>query len=144
MAVKIAPMSIRDYDEVVALWNAAGPGLHIGPGDSRKEILRFLRRNPGMSQVARDGRQLVGAILCGHDGRRGLMYHMAVAGSHRRMGLGKKLAGRCLKALGEKGIRKCYILVRAENKSGLDFWLSDGWRIYGDVALMGKDTKKSR
>lgn len=137
-------MSIRDYDEVLELWNSAGPGLHVAAGDSREEIRRYLRRNPGLSLVAHDGGKLVGAVLCGHDGRRGLMYHMAVAKSHRRLGLGKKMSDRCMKALLARGIHKCYILVLSHNKSGLDFWLSDGWKKYPDVTFMSKDTRKRR
>src|SRR5207237_1445198 len=69
---------MADYDGAIALWNNV-EGVEICEGDSRDEIAEYLRRNPGLSRVAEAGGKIVGVALCGHDGRRGWIYHLAVA-----------------------------------------------------------------
>jgi ribosomal protein S18 acetylase RimI-like enzyme len=136
-------MTITDYDEVLRLWqNTEGVGLN--ESDTRPAIAAYLRRNRGMSFVARDGERLVGAVLCGHDGRRGYLHHLAVAPSHRRKGLGTKLVGRCLAELKRIGILKCNIFLYADNVSGARFWRSDGWKKRVDLRLVQKDLGSSR
>src|SRR4051794_22337560 len=98
MRSNIRPMKLTDYDQVLRLWqNSEGVGLN--ESDTRLAIALYLKRNRGMSFVARDGKFLVGAVLCGHDGRRGYLHHLAVAPTHRRKGLGTKLVERCLAEL---------------------------------------------
>ena len=87
--VAIQAMSIGDYDEVFALWQA-GDGIGLSGSDSRAGIGGFLAANPGLSLVARIDGQLVGAMLCGQDGRRGYIHHLAVSQSHRRKGIGAR------------------------------------------------------
>jgi ribosomal protein S18 acetylase RimI-like enzyme len=99
-------------------------------------IGRYLARNPGLSFVARDAGQLVGAVLTGTDGRRGYLQHLAVAPSHRGQGLGRALAERAVTALRAGGIRKCHIMVRRENAQARAFWTRLGWNERADVTLM--------
>jgi len=138
MRFALRPMTIRDYAEVIHLWQSA-EGVHAGEDDSRRSISSFLRRNPGMSLVAQDGRQLVGAVLCGHDGRRGYLHHLAVAPSHRREGIGRALVERCLAKLHARGVRKCRILVLSGNRRGRAFWRALGWVWPPEVTLMMKN-----
>ncbi|MHC4593212.1 MAG: GNAT family N-acetyltransferase [Planctomycetota bacterium] len=132
-------MSLDDYDEAISLWQQCeGVGLHLHGSDCRDELEQHLRRNPGLSFVARSGGKLVGAVLCGHDGRRGYLSHLAVAPPFRQRGIGRALVDRCLAALGAAGIRKCNIVVFASNTAGLEFWDSMGWTRRDDlVALQG-------
>src|SRR5262249_51053922 len=76
-----------DLDAAIELW-AGSDGVGLNESDSRDALLRFLARNPGLSAVAVDAAQLVGAILCGHDGRRGAIHHLVVAPGYRRRGIG--------------------------------------------------------
>src|SRR5689334_22440590 len=99
----IEPMSIDDFDEVLHRWQAT-EGMSLMESDSRDAIAQYLARNPDLSLVARKGKELVGTVLCGHDGRRGYLYHLAVARAHRKSGLGKTLVERCLARLEELGI----------------------------------------
>ena len=69
--------SIDDYDAAVELWKRV-EGLEIAEGDDRESVAQFLARNPGLSRVATDGSRTVSVALCGHDGRRGHIYHLAV------------------------------------------------------------------
>jgi len=111
-------MTIRDYAEVVALWKGT-EGIRVSSEDSRANIGKFLERNRRMSFVARDGKELVGTVLCGHDGRRGYLHHLAVALSHRRLGIGRALVERCLARLRGAGIRRCRAFVLTQNRKGV-------------------------
>lgn len=123
----IAPMAIADYDEVVALWRDC-PGIGMGESDERGPVAAYLERNPGLSLVARAGGRLVGAMLSGHDGRRGYLHHLGVAASHRRDGIGKALVERAVADLRALGIPKVNIFVFDGNAAGTAFWEAMGWR----------------
>src|SRR3989440_13076104 len=94
---------IDDYDAAVALWNLL-EGIEVAEGDSREEIRAYLLRNPGLSRVAEENGATVGAVLCGHDGRRGLIYHLAVAPAYQGKGIGKFLVEGCIARLRDAGI----------------------------------------
>lgn len=138
----IREMTIQDYDAVIALWQSAD-GVGLSDADSREAIGRYLARNPGLSFTAWDGDLLVGAVLCGHDGRRGYVHHLAVRPSHRRKGIGKALATRCLDALAAEGIDKCHLFVFAVNADAIAFWKRVGWTQRVDLDLMSRYTVDS-
>lgn len=141
--MNIREMTIQDYDAVIALWQSAD-GVGLSDADSREAIGRYLARNPGLSFTAWDGDLLVGAVLCGHDGRRGYVHHLAVRPSHRRHGIGKALATRCLDALAVEGIDKCHLFVFAVNANAIAFWKSVGWGQRVDLNVMSRYTADSR
>lgn len=126
MAVEITEMTIDDYDAVRALWEQT-EGVGLSDADTQESIDAYLRRNPGLSFVARDDGQLVGAVLCGHDGRRGYLHHLAVSKSYRRQRIGSSLVEHCLAMPGSLGILKCNIMVFADNGDGATFWERGGW-----------------
>jgi ribosomal protein S18 acetylase RimI-like enzyme len=130
-------MSPGDYDEVIALWRNTEITI-VSDSDSRPAIAQYLERNPGMSYIARDAGQLVAAALCGHDGRRGYLHHLAVAKSHRRLGIATALVDRCLAALRFAGIAKCHLFVFQHNPDGMTFWQRAGWNKREDLILMSR------
>ena len=129
---------IDDYDKAVALWRMV-EGVEVAEGDSKEEIRAYLLRNPGLSRVAEANGTMVGAVLCGHDGRRGLIYHLAVAPASHGKGLGKLLVRECLTRLRATGIVRALILVAGDNASAHSFWLRIGWEDVTDVIVMGID-----
>jgi len=140
MSISYAPMTISDYDEALALWQETeGMGLHLADVDSRGGVARFLQRNPGLSMVARDGARLVGTVLCGHDGRRGYMNHLAVSAHCRRHGVARALLSRCLVALRDADIVKCNAFVYSDNATGRNFWEHEGWNLREDLVIMQID-----
>ena len=118
-----------DIAAVRALW-ATCEGLGDGPGDSEAGLTRFLARNPGLSQVALEDGAIVGAVLCGHDGRRGFIYRLGVASTHRRQGIARALIERCLAQLRTEGLERAMLFVLADNAGARGFWESVGgtWR----------------
>jgi N-acetylglutamate synthase len=129
---------IQDYEAAIELWKSS---QHIGLSfaDGRDEIEKYLLRNPGMSQVAVEDGRIVGTLLCGHDGRRGYLYHLYVDRLYRRKGLGKKLVDACLRGLKKQGIDKCHLFIFNENEAGKQFWRDTGWQERFDISVFSRD-----
>ena len=126
---------IADYDAAIALWSGV-EGVEICEGDSRQEMAAYLQRNPGLSQVAEADGRMVGVALCGHDGRRGWIYHLAVAQTNRRQKVGKLLLDSCVNGLRAAGLKRAIILVAGDNPGGHQFWVRNGWEnIDGAIAM---------
>jgi GNAT superfamily N-acetyltransferase len=121
----IRAMTLEDYDRVYALWESCA-GLGLSAADARDGIAALLERNPGMSFVAVRADDIVGSALCGHDGRRGYIHHLAVSTACRRQGIARALLDRCLDALANCGIDKCHAFVYGDNEEGARFWLQVG------------------
>lgn len=137
MSLNIREMTIEDYEDVYALWDAS-EGIGLSDADSKEGIKRFLKRNPMLSFVAMDKGEIVGAALCGHDGRRGYIHHLAVIPSHRREGIGRSLVGRCMYALMRIGIGKCHLFVFGENQEAIDFWETLGYSQRVELVMMSQ------
>jgi ribosomal protein S18 acetylase RimI-like enzyme len=129
---------IDDYDAALQLWQRV-EGLEVAEGDDREGVARFLARNPGVSRVAIDGSAVVGVAMCGHDGRRGHVYHLAVDPAYRRYGLGRRLVKECLDGLRRAGVLRAIILVADNNFSGAEFWKRAGWEHILGAVPMGVD-----
>lgn len=136
--IHVTPLTADDVAEALALWTAA-EGVGLRGADEPEALARYLARNPGLSLAARDGGRLVGAVLCGHDGRRGYLHHLAVAAGHRRRGIGRALVEGCLDGLRREGIAKCHLFVYRHNAAGQAFWRSLGWHARDDLRLMSHD-----
>jgi ribosomal protein S18 acetylase RimI-like enzyme len=128
-------MTLEDYDEVLLLLRST-EWISLSDTDAREPMKLFLNRNPGLSLVARDGDELIGAILCSHDGRRGYLHHLAVDKRYRRQGIGSDLVRRCLAALAKEGIIKCNIYFLEENEAGMAFWERNGFKLLSHFGWM--------
>ena len=123
----IRVMKIDDYDGVYALWKKIrGFGIR-SIDDSREGVDRFLKRNPTTSVVAEKDGKIVGSILCGHDGRRGCLYHVCVDEAYRRHGIGRAMVVFAMKALKEEKINKVSLIAFTKNDIGNAFWNTIGW-----------------
>jgi len=130
--------SISDYDRALQVWQRV-EGLEIAEGDDRKGVAQFLARNSGLSRVAVDESAIVGVALCGHDGRRGHIYHLAVDPAYQGRGLGKRLLDKCLEGLRRAGVKRVIILVADDNPRGRGFWRRCGWEDIPGAIAMGID-----
>ncbi len=120
-------MTIEDYENVYCLWKSIkGFGLR-SVDDSEEGVKRFLKRNPTTSVVAEEDGRIVGSILCGHDGRRGCLYHVCVSEEFRRHGIGKAMVVKAMEALNQEKISKVSLMAFAENDIGNEFWNTIGW-----------------
>ena len=115
-------MTLDDYAAVHALWTSV-PGVGLREHeDSREGIAYYLRRNPASCFVAVEDNKIIGAVLCGNDGRRGYINHLAVSTEHRGRGIGRDLANACRDAMRAEGIRMMSFVVFRDNKTGNAFW----------------------
>lgn len=123
----IRAMEVEDYEQVRALWMTIKGFAIRSMDDSREGVERFLKRNPGISVVAVEDGKIVGAILCGHDGRRGCLYHVCVDPAYRLRGIGKEMVTFCMRRLQEEGINKVSLIAFTVNDIGNAFWRCIGW-----------------
>ena len=130
-------MTIDDYQQAYDLWIECGNGLN-NKDDSKEGIDKYLKRNPKTSFVAVCEQKVVGVILCGHDGRRGIIQHACVSPDHRREGIGQKLVDLALEALKEEGITKVLLVVFKKNEGGNAFWESQGFTLREDLNYRNK------
>lgn len=131
--MKIRRMILEDYDKIYALWQTI-EGLGIrSVDDSREGIARFLKRNPSTSIVAEDAGEIVGTILCGHDGRRGCFYHVCVKEDSREQGIGKRMAKAAMEALKKEQITKVSLIAFKKNEGGNQFWKTVDWTFREDL-----------
>jgi ribosomal protein S18 acetylase RimI-like enzyme len=126
---------LEDYDAALALWRIT-PGVHVSVGDSRADLSRYLMRNAGLSAVIEHAGAIVGTLLAGHDGRRGVLYHLAVAPAHQRRGLARALVEFSLERLRAEGIERTLALVLDDNADGRAFWEKLSAEHLEDVVVM--------
>ena len=135
----IRTFQMEDYDAVYDLWLST-PGMGLNEtDDSREGIAAYLKRNPSTSFVAEDDGRIVGAVLAGHDGRRGFIYHTAVFPQFRMKGLARKLVDEAIAALEREGINKAALIVFAGNESGNAFWEHIGFTVREDLNYRNKN-----
>lgn len=120
-------MTIEDYNEVYALWKSIQGFAIRSIDDSEEGIRLFLKRNPTTSVVAVENNKIVGSILCGHDGRRGCLYHVCVANEYRHHGIGKSMVSFAMNALKKEQINSVTLIAFTKNDIGNAFWNGLGW-----------------
>ena len=136
--IKVREMTIKDYCYVIDLWEKT-ECIGLSESDSKEGISIYLKRNPGLSFVAVINDEVIGAALCGHDGQRGYIHHLAIDKRYRFNGIGKELVMNCLNKLKEQGIKKCHLFVLRNNHCGTKFWMKQGWKIREDLNIMSRD-----
>ena len=134
-------MTVKDIKAVLAFWKDT-PGIGLNESDTVPALESFLKRNPGLSLVVTAGKMIAGAVLCGHDGRRGYLHHLAVAPGQRGRGLGGAMVDECLKTLKMIGITRCNIFVFSDNRKVRKFWEKSGWQLRGDLLILQSETRE--
>lgn len=137
MQIDYSEFKITDYQNVMSLWKIC-KGIGFSNADSKDSVQAYLRRNPGMSFVAKYQNEIIGAVLCGHDGRRGYLHHLAVHPAYRNQGIGRSLVDRCVSALQQIGIQKCHLFIFNSNIEGIQFWEKIGWLHRNDIGIVSK------
>jgi len=137
MNITYTPFTIDFYEQVIELWKKC-EGIGLSGADSREGIRKYLEHNPDMSLIARDVDCIVGSILCGHDGRRGYIHHLAVSPECRRQGIGRKLVEKSVVVLQAWGIQKVHLFIFNENDNGIAFWEQIGWTFRQDIGVISK------
>jgi len=128
-----------DYNSVLHLWKSIEKGVHVGRSDTPTEIEKKITRDPDLFLVAELDGNLIGSVIGGFDGRRGLIYHLAVAAPLRGLGIGSHLMAEVESRLRAKGCLKCYLLVTLDNSEVGHYYQRQGWQHMQDIHLYGKE-----
>jgi ribosomal protein S18 acetylase RimI-like enzyme len=129
----------EDYKQIFELWQAIEKGVHVGRSDTLAEIGKKIARDADLFLVAESAGNIVGSVIGGFDGRRGLIYHLAVSPSFRGQGVGSRLMEEVESRLRTKGCLKCYLLVTVDNSEVEDYYLQRGWQQMDQVHIFGKE-----
>ena len=121
------------------LWESMEKGVHVGRSDTPDEIQKKLARDPDLFLVAERGEKIIGSVIGGYDGRRGLLYHLAVDGSFRGQGIGSRLLDEIESRLRQKGCLKCYLMVTPDNEEAMHFYERHGWHFMDYIRPYGKE-----
>lgn len=129
----------EDYESVCRLWEESAPGVRLGRSDTLEEIHKKLERDPDLFLVAEADDRIIGTVMGGFDGRRGLVYHLAVAADWQRKGIGTLLMEEVEARLRARGCRRCYLMVTAENETAMRFYERRGWARLDGIYTYAKD-----
>lgn len=129
----------EDYDQLLELWHSIEIGMTVGRSDSPPEIKKKLERDPDLFLVAEAENKIIGSIIGGFDGRRGMVYHLAVQKEYRQQGVGGLLLAEVEKRLQAKGCLRCYLLVVEDNINAIQFYENQGWVELKQDKVFGKD-----
>jgi ribosomal protein S18 acetylase RimI-like enzyme len=135
--IRLREFTLNDYDTVYALWQNAGDGLGVGRSDTREEITKKLQRDPDLFLVAEDDGKTIGTVIGRYDGRRGLIYHLAVDHAYRQRGIGEMLMDEVEQRMKVKGCLKAYLLVKRGNEDAVEFYRHLGWETM-EITIKGK------
>lgn len=144
MAASIQIRELRfpqDFDSVLKLWKSMEKGVHVGRSDTLAEIEKKISRDPDLFLVAEQEGEIIGSVLGGYDGRRGMIYHLAVAAAQRGNGIGSRLMDEVESRLRSKGCLKSYLMVAGDNAEVEGFYRQCGWLPMQDILLFAKEFK---
>lgn len=128
----------EDYDRVLSLWQSMETGMHVGPSDTPQEIQKKLERDPDLFLIAESNAQILGSIIGAFDGRRGMIYHLAVQREVRRHGIGQALLTEVEQRLQAKGCIKCFLMVLEDNQAAMQFYEECGWKMVPEDRVFAK------
>ena len=142
MNTTIRKMVIEDYATVYSLWESA-EGIGLSAADTKTNIARYLSKHSNSSFVALDGAKIIGAVLGGHDGRRGYIHHLAIETDYQNQGIGRRLVDACIEAFRKEGIGKCHVFIFKQNRPAISFWQKNGFHKRSDIVIMSYFTGQS-
>jgi len=128
-----------DFSQVKSLWSSIDKGIRVGFSDAPEEIQKKLQRDPDLFLVAEENGKIIGTILGGFDGRRGMLYHLAVSPPYQERGIGSQLMDEVEIKLRARGCHRCYLMVTTDNPGAMDFYEKRGWERMDHVIAFGKN-----
>lgn len=137
--VVVQAMKESDIEQVLKLWNNIFGSSFLESSVTQEELIAYLKKNPEASSVActEDGK-VIGALLCGNDGIRGFIYHIAIYEEYRVNEISKSLLDRSLSKLKEVGIKTGFIFTQ-NNSHDMDVTFNSiGWVVIPNELNLGK------
>jgi len=135
--MKIEKLTINDYPNLIEIWEEAG--FQIGKSEEKQEVEKFIRTNPTTSLGIYRDQALIGCILGGYDGRRGLIHHFAIKKEHQGKGYGKALLDQLMRIFKELGVVKVSFWVKKDNTQVVSFYEKHGFHLREDLITMSRE-----
>jgi len=129
MSVRIRPLRLADYEELIALYRLCGMDPRVRGRESRSAIAAQLRTSRNRYLGAFEGDRLVGSVLGTQDSRKGWINRLVVHPGYRRRGLARRLVRTCEKGLRSQGIRMFAALIEPANKTAAAVFQSLGYEV---------------
>jgi len=136
--MRVSRLTIEDFEKASVLWKET-PGIGSACVESKERLTSFLRRNPNLSFKLSDSDAIVGTVLCGHDGTRGYLHHLALAAAYRGQGMGKMMVDRSLEGLRRLGISRCHFFIDSHNGESDELWKTLNWNEQREVKVYSHD-----
>lgn len=111
----------------------------MGYSDTREEIQKKLTRDSDLFLVAEEDGKIIGTVIGGFDGRRGMVYHLAVAEPFQMRGIGSQLLNEVETRLRAKGCHRCYLMVTTDNQAAMEYYEKRGWERMDYVVTYAKN-----
>lgn len=140
MDYKIRIFEEKDYEAVISLWKSAG--LYISLSDTKKELMKFQKRNPNSFFILEVDNQIIGAVIASWDGRRGYINHLAILPNFQKKGFGKLLMNKCYEYYETVEAVKIHLLVEKTNKDVVSYYKNQGWYVRDDLIMMTKTLRE--
>lgn len=125
-----------DYEAVVELWRDVG--FDVDERDDAAALSRYVLINPGLFLIAEADGSVVGTVLASWDGRRSIVYRMAVDPGWQRRGVGTRLMAEAERRLEALGARSVALLTWRDDEQVVGFYKALGYQIGEGVAFMMK------
>jgi ribosomal protein S18 acetylase RimI-like enzyme len=138
MKVTVKPLTLKDYDAIIEVWEKAKLWHTPRGRDSRKNLAKQMRADPDLFFGAFVGKALVGVVFGTWDGRRGMINRLAVIPGYRRLGIADKLVARCERALRAKGAKVITTLIDTPNRGSLSLFKKRGYIRHDRIVYLSK------
>lgn len=117
----------EDYPACIEIWRTVGGGVKESPSDSIEEIEKKYNHDPDLMLVACNHQEIIATVIGGFDGRRGMIYHLAVKQEYQNQGIGRQLMTEIENRLVAKGCKKMYLMMHPDHTELLAYYKSLGW-----------------
>jgi len=132
--MQVENLSIKFYEEAIALWKRAG--IDVGSSDTLNEINIMINKNPDLCLIGKLDNKVIEVVMGGFDGRRGYIHHLAVDPDYQKRGYGRIMMNNLIEKFRQKGVHKVHLFIEKYNKEAVKFYLKLGWEIREDLIMM--------
>ncbi len=142
MPTSVQLLSSDDYDDICALWAAAGLPIRPVGRDSKQAFQAQLTSgNQVAFGIYNSEHQLIGIVLATHDSRKGWINRLAIHPDYQRQGFAAKLIKACEAHFKQLGILITAALVETENAASLALFEREGYYLHREVFYLSKREK---
>jgi GNAT superfamily N-acetyltransferase len=135
-------LSVEDFDEIIALWLAAGLTTIKPTGRDSKEAFEG-QMGKGIQAVfalreSDNNGSLIGVVMATHDTRKGWVNRLAIHPDFRGQGLSQVLIQACEDYFAAEGIGIYAAMIEESNAASLASFQKAGYHVHEDMVYVTK------